>query len=164
MLPVILRKALLPVCALSVLAGCGGGDGGGNSPPPPPLNSAPILTTTTLAATEDTPFAGQLVATDADNNVLAYTRVNDVQHGQITISATGAVAYTPAANYSGTDTFSVSVADGAGGQVTGAVTINVTGGELSTRRPSIHRCKAPTRTCRSTRTSPSSQPTPMPMR
>jgi VCBS repeat-containing protein len=115
------KKALLSLCAFAAVSGCGGGS---DSPRPPP-NAAPVLTTTTLAATEDMAFAGQLVATDAENNALTFARVNDAQHGQVTISATGAVAYTPAANYSGADTFTVSVNDGAGGVTTGTVTINV---------------------------------------
>jgi len=122
MLPANLWKALLPVCILSAVAGCGGG---GSDTPRPPPNNAPVLTTTTLAATEDTPLAGQLTATDAENNPLTFARVNDAQHGQVTVSATGAVAYTPTANYSGADTFGVSVSDGAGGVTTGTVTISV---------------------------------------
>ena len=49
----------------------------------------------------------------------------DAQHGPVTVSAAGAVAYTPTANYSGADTFSVRVTDSAGGAATGTVTINV---------------------------------------
>ncbi len=120
---VYLRKALISFCTLSALAGCGGG--GSDGPPPPPPNVAPVLTTTTLAATEDTAFAGQLAATDAEGQALTFARVTDAQHGTVTVSAAGAVAYTPTANYSGADTFSVRVTDSAGGATTGTVTINV---------------------------------------
>jgi len=123
MLPVYLRKVLLPLCALAALAGCGGG--GSDGPPPPPPNNTPVLTTTTFAATEDTAFAGQLAATDAESQALTFARVTDAQHGAVTISTAGAVAYTPSANYSGADTFSVRVTDSAGGTTTGTVTINV---------------------------------------
>ncbi|HEU5134323.1 MAG TPA: Ig-like domain-containing protein [Steroidobacteraceae bacterium] len=124
MLPVSLRNLLVPLCFATALSACGGG-GGDDDPPPPPANRAPVLTTTALAATEDTALAAQIAATDADGNTLTFTRVNNVQHGTLTISAAGAVAYTPAANYAGTDTFSVRVNDGAGGEVTGTVTITV---------------------------------------
>ena len=43
---------------------------------PPPPNVAPVLTTTTLAATEDTPFAGQLAATDAEGQAVTFARVH----------------------------------------------------------------------------------------
>ncbi|HEY6125141.1 MAG TPA: Ig-like domain-containing protein, partial [Steroidobacteraceae bacterium] len=116
------RKVLLPLCIVSALAGCGGG---GSDTPRPPPNAAPVLTSTTFAATEDTAFAGQLTATDAENQAITFARTTDAQHGQVTISATGAVAYTPAANYAGADTFGVRLTDSAGGTSTGTVTLNV---------------------------------------
>jgi len=122
MLSVYLRKALLPLCTLSALTGCGGG---GSDTPRPPANAAPVLTTTTFAATEDIPFAGQLAATDAESQPVTFVRATDAQHGTVTISTAGAVAYTPTANYSGADTFTVRVTDSAGGTATGTVTINV---------------------------------------
>ncbi|HEU5134322.1 MAG TPA: Ig-like domain-containing protein [Steroidobacteraceae bacterium] len=125
MFPPRFRNTLLTLCALVILAGCGGG--GSDGPPRPPPNVAPVLTSTAFAATEDTPFAGQLTATDAENQAITFARVTDAQHGQASISAAGAVAYTPVANYSGADTFSVRVTDSAGGASTGTVTINVAG-------------------------------------
>jgi VCBS repeat-containing protein len=124
-MPVRVRKFLAPLYLATALAGCGGGGGGSSPPVTPPANRAPVLTTTALAATEDTALSSQIVATDPDGNTLTFTRVNDVQHGTLTVSATGAVSYTPAANYAGTDTFSVRVADGAGGEATGTINITV---------------------------------------
>jgi len=121
-MPAQLRKMLLPLCTATVLAGCGGG---GKDDPPPPANRAPVITTTALAATEDATLNAQIVASDADGNALAFTRVNDVQHGTLTISASGAVVYAPTANYAGADTFSVRVSDGAGGETTGTINITV---------------------------------------
>ena len=60
-----------------------------------------------------------------DGNALTFTGVNDAQHGTLTVSSSGAVAYTPTANYAGADSFSVRVADGAGGEVTGTVNVTV---------------------------------------
>jgi VCBS repeat-containing protein len=118
------RNALIRIAAagpLLLLAACGGG---GDDPEPQP-NRNPVLTTTTVAATEDTTFTGQLTATDADNNTLTFTRIADVQHGTLTVNATGAITYAPAANYSGADSFSVRVTDGAGGETIGTVNITV---------------------------------------
>ena len=117
-----LRKSLLLCCAAAALASCGGG---GDDPPQPPPNRAPVLVTTALAATEDAALNAQLVATDADANALTFARVTDVQHGTLTVSTSGAVVYTPTANYAGADSFSVRVTDGAGGETTGTVNINV---------------------------------------
>ncbi|HEU4779220.1 MAG TPA: Ig-like domain-containing protein, partial [Steroidobacteraceae bacterium] len=121
-----LPKLGAPAVLVSVLvlqSACGGGS---DAPRPPP-NAAPVLTSTAFAATEDTPFSGQLAATDAENHAVTYVRVNDVQQGQITISASGAIAYTPAANFSGADTFSVRVTDSVGASSTSNVTLNVAG-------------------------------------
>ena len=114
---------LLPTAsAVLLLAACGGG--GGDDPAPQP-NRNPVLGTSSLAATEDTTFTGQLIATDPDNNTLTFTRVTDVQHGTLTVSGTGTITYAPTANYSGADTFSVRVSDGVGGEITGTVSITV---------------------------------------
>lgn len=117
-------RLLHPAGALLLLAACGGGGGGDDDPAPQP-NRNPALVTTTVAATEDTTFTGQLTATDADNNTLTFARVTDVQHGTLTVSGTGAITYAPTANYSGADSFSVRVTDGAGGETTGTVAITV---------------------------------------
>jgi VCBS repeat-containing protein len=97
------------------------------------VNDAPAITTTTLNATEDTVLAAQIVATDPDNNPLAFTLVTNAQHGlvsipnggPVSIANSGAVSYTPDSNYFGTDSFTVRVSDGAGGEATGTVNITV---------------------------------------
>jgi VCBS repeat-containing protein len=122
-----LRVAYLAPAAAAFLAiGCGGGGGGGSgAPPPPPANRAPVITTTTLLADEDVRLAAQLLATDADGNALTFTVVTGTTHGALLVAANGTLTYTSDANYNGADSFSVRVADGAGGEATGTVAVTV---------------------------------------
>jgi VCBS repeat-containing protein len=69
-----------------------------------------------VAANEDTAKAGVLpVATDADvGDKVSYAKSSDPAHGTVTVAADGSYTYTPAAHYSGTDSFGFSVSDGRG--------------------------------------------------
>ncbi|NLG99481.1 MAG: cadherin-like domain-containing protein, partial [Chloroflexi bacterium] len=98
------------------------------------VNEAPVIT-------EDEPvmvtmsrngnpqqFSLTLHATDEDQNSTLTWKVSiPAQHGTATVSGTGTskmISYTPAADYSGTDSFVVEVSDGEGGKDT--ITVNVT--------------------------------------
>ena len=115
---------------LMLVSACGGGGGGGGSspspPPAPPANRAPTLTTTAASTNEDTTLSVQVAASDPDNNPLTFALSVNPQHGTATLTATGALTYVPASNYSGADSLTVSVSDNAGGQVTGAINVTVT--------------------------------------
>ncbi|HTU64304.1 MAG TPA: tandem-95 repeat protein [Steroidobacteraceae bacterium] len=114
------------VSLLALLDGCSSSGGPyDNPPPPPPANRAPTLTTNAMAATEDTPASLQIVASDPDGQTLIYAISGSAQHGTATISNTGMLSYTPAANYNGADTVNLVINDGAGAQVTGAIAITV---------------------------------------
>lgn len=117
-------------CALALLAGCGGGGGGGSTPPPspppsPPANRAPSLTPLTLVTDEDVTASAQLAATDPDGNPVTFAIATNAQHGTATVTAGGALTYTPASNYSGADSIGITVSDNAGGQATGTVNVTV---------------------------------------
>src|SRR5207244_1856118 len=47
-------------------------------------------------------------------------------HGTATINPTGTIAYTPAAGYFGSDSFTYSISDGQGGTAAGSVSVTVT--------------------------------------
>jgi outer membrane protein OmpA-like peptidoglycan-associated protein len=63
---------------------------------------------------------------DPDGNPLSISAVGAAQHGTATISGSN-IAYQPAANYQGTDTFTYTVSDGQGGTATATVTVTVSG-------------------------------------
>ncbi|WP_265947901.1 retention module-containing protein [Dechloromonas sp. A34] len=75
---------------------------------------------------EDTPVSGQVVGTDADGDALTYAKSSDPTNGTVTVNADGTWTYTPGANYNGSDSFTVSIADGHGGSTTSTVFIGVT--------------------------------------
>lgn len=103
---------------------------------PPPVgggggkNSSPVLAAPThnVTATEDTAKLITFVATDPDGDKLTFTPTKPA-HGTIVNNAVtpSKFIYTPDANFSGTDTFTVTISDGRGGTVTQNVQVLVTG-------------------------------------
>lgn len=129
-----------------LLVSCGGGGSGGGSPPPsssppppptsppppppPPVNQAPTITSLTFAAAEDRDYVGTMTATDPEGTTITFARTSDPAHGQVTsFTAAGAFTYRPAANFVGSDTFSVRATDAANAQITATITINVANGD-----------------------------------
>ncbi len=91
-----------------------------------PVNDAPVASGDTRITPEDTPVNGSIVAFDRDGDPLTYTINAAPAHGTVTINPDGTYRYTPAANYNGTDTFTVNVSDGKGGLVTVTATVTIT--------------------------------------
>ena len=92
------------------------------------VNDAPVVTvdTVSISTNEDTAVAGQVVASDADGDTLAYSVAAGPARGTVSLNAvTGAYIYTPGANYNGTDSFVVSVADGNGGFATQTINVGI---------------------------------------
>ncbi|MCT4706616.1 tandem-95 repeat protein, partial [Enterobacteriaceae bacterium H16N7] len=86
-------------------------------------------TTGNYAATtpEDIAFNGQVAATDADGDALAYNVVGQPTHGSVTLNATtGIYTYTPTADYNGADSFVVEISDGKGGTVQSTIALTIT--------------------------------------
>lgn len=79
------------------------------------VEDVPVVVTSAPATTaEDTPVSGQIVASDADGDVLTFAVKNGAgpANGGITIDAAGNWTYTPEHNYNGQDSFTVVVSDG----------------------------------------------------
>ncbi len=77
------------------------------------INYAPQASSRSFTTEEDTAKIGALAGTDAEGSTLTFAKVSDPSHGSVTINATtGAYTYTPAANYSGADSFTFKVNDG----------------------------------------------------
>ncbi|HPG88081.1 MAG TPA: tandem-95 repeat protein [Hyphomicrobium sp.] len=92
------------------------------------LNVAPVADANVAITTnEDTPFSGQIVASDADGDTLGYAVQQGPSNGVLTLNAaTGAYVYTPSANYHGADSFQVTVTDPSGASVVQTVSVGVT--------------------------------------
>ncbi|MDF3863217.1 Ig-like domain-containing protein, partial [Pseudomonas denitrificans (nom. rej.)] len=93
-----------------------------------PVNDAPTVTgAQNLSTDEDTPVSGQIHASDVDGDTLSYAVKNGSgpANGSVTFGTDGQYTYTPAANYNGSDSFTVVVSDGHGGSVEQVVTVGI---------------------------------------
>lgn len=97
-----------------------------------PVNDAPEAANDTYTIDEDTTLAVDILMsvlandTDADDDSLTATLVNDVNNGTLTLNADGTFSYVPDADYAGIDTFTYTANDGTQTSNVGAVTINIT--------------------------------------
>ncbi|NDY93402.1 tandem-95 repeat protein, partial [Ideonella livida] len=91
------------------------------------VNDLPALADSELVTAADSPYEGQLpAATDADGDALSFSVHSGPAHGTLSLdAATGAYVYTPAPGYTGTDSFTVQVADGQGGTRLAVVQVTV---------------------------------------
>ena len=92
-------------------------------------NPAPLAADDQAVTPADTPVTLNVLGndTDPDHDPLAVTAVTQPAHGVVVINPDGTVTYTPAAGYTGPDTFTYSVSDGQGGVDIATVTLNVGG-------------------------------------
>jgi VCBS repeat-containing protein len=82
-----------------------------------PVNDAPAAAADAYSTAEDTALIitapGVLSNdTDVDGNPLTAVKVTNPAHGTLTLNANGSFAYTPAANYAGSDSFTYKANDG----------------------------------------------------
>ncbi|MDH5325043.1 MAG: right-handed parallel beta-helix repeat-containing protein [Gammaproteobacteria bacterium] len=110
----------LAVSAMLLLAGCGGGGGGTG-----PTNSAPVISgTPAIVGTEEAAYSDSaLSASDADGQSVTWTIIGPAW---LAIdSNTGALAGTPANSDVGQNDFTITAADGVGGEDTLLLSIDV---------------------------------------
>ena len=86
--------------------------------------------TSELTTQEDTSLVidvNDLIAndTDANDDALSVTSVQDATHGEVTLNENGTITFTPDANYNGEATFTYTISDGHGGEDSATVTLNV---------------------------------------
>jgi hypothetical protein len=93
--------------------------------PPPPVNTAPVANDQSVTTAEDTAKAITLAGSDADGDPLTYAIVIAPANGTLSGTAPN-VTYTPAANYSGSDSFSFKANDGTVDSAAAMVSITVT--------------------------------------
>ena len=107
------------------------GDGALNSAPATvsivvtAINDAPVALTKSVSTAEDSPMAVTLVGTDIDANPLTLTILSSPAHGTLAGTAPNLI-YQPAANFSGSDSFTFKVNDGAADSPPATVWITVT--------------------------------------
>jgi VCBS repeat-containing protein len=93
-------------------------------------NPAPTAANDAATTLEDTPVTinvlGNDVDPDGDTLTLDPTFTPTAGHGTVTVNPDGTLRYTPAANFSGTDTIVYRITDGQGGFSTALVNITVT--------------------------------------
>lgn len=83
-----------------------------------PVNDAPVATGDAFKGAEDTQLTVAAPGvldndSDLDGDRIAAALVTDVAHGTLSLAGDGSFTYTPASGWSGTDTFTYRVADGA---------------------------------------------------
>ncbi|NEQ43840.1 MAG: DUF4347 domain-containing protein [Leptolyngbya sp. SIOISBB] len=99
----------------------------------PVISAPPDTTATPLAATEDTPIAFTVKATDVGvEDILVWSEIDAPDNGTLTFGSSPEngvqnVIYTPNADFNGTDTFTLQVGDGDGGFESIEYTVNVAG-------------------------------------
>ena len=91
------------------------------------VNDAPVANPDTATTAEDTPVTIDVKAndTDVENNTLTTVLVTNPANGTVVANA-GKYLYTPKANFTGTDTFTYRVWDGAANSAPTTVTVTVT--------------------------------------
>ncbi|MGH8897914.1 MAG: Ig-like domain-containing protein [Egibacteraceae bacterium] len=95
-----------------------------------PLNDAPTAAPDAYTTDEDIPLtvpaAGVLSNdTDPEGDPLTAALATGPAHGTLTLNPNGSLAYTPAANFNGTDTFTYNANDGPADSNTATVTLTV---------------------------------------
>ncbi|MCV7047129.1 tandem-95 repeat protein, partial [Mycobacterium frederiksbergense] len=79
-----------------------------------PVNDAPVTVDDSFTTDEDTVLTGNVLTNDSDvdGDTLTATLVDGPTNGTLTLNTDGSFTYTPAANYSGADSFSYTATDG----------------------------------------------------
>jgi hypothetical protein len=92
-----------------------------------PGNNPPVAIDDSAMTDEDTAVTIDVLANDSDpdGDTLTVTAATAPAHGVAAVNADDTVTYTPAANYSGTDSFTYTISDGRGGTATAAVYITI---------------------------------------
>ncbi len=98
-------------------------------PPAPPPNAEPMAVADSFMVEQDSSANSLDVLdndTDSDGDTLTVQSVGNFSSGGSAVIAGANVNYTPAAGFSGTETFDYVVSDGNGGTATGTVTVSIT--------------------------------------
>ncbi|QAA32623.1 hypothetical protein C1I91_13800 [Clostridium manihotivorum] len=78
------------------------------------VNATPVVGSYEEKTDYNKSVSDKVVASDADSDVLTYSKASDPSHGSVIVNRDGTWVYTPAKDFSGTDSFTVKVEDGKG--------------------------------------------------
>ncbi len=91
-----------------------------------PVNDAPVSADQNIVTDEDVAKIGNVIASDIDGDTLSYAVSSASSHGVVSLNAdSGEFTYIPNANFSGNDSFVVTISDGNGGTTTSTIKILV---------------------------------------
>ena len=93
-----------------------------------PSQDPPVAVNDTLTTAQDTANGVNVLDNDDDfdGDTLTVTASTNGAHGTVSCTAAGVCTYTPAAGYSGPDSFTYTISDGQGGTDTATVNVTVT--------------------------------------
>ena len=97
------------------------------------VNACPVANAQSLTAEQGSSVNFQLTGTDSDGDALTYAISSPPAHGTVVLQTSGAGTYTPAAGYSGPDSFSFTVNDGV--CTSPAAVVSVTVRPITNQRP-----------------------------
>ena len=95
-----------------------------------PVNDAPVAVNDTYTTTQDTPLTVPAPGvlgndTDVDGGTLTAALVTGPANGTLTLNADGSFTYTPAAGFSGTDSFTYQASDGTAASAPATVSLTI---------------------------------------
>lgn len=89
------------------------------------INVGPRALSDDIRTTAGTPVSGDISTNDNVAVGAVFSKVADPAHGTVVVNANGTYTYTPAANFSGIDTFTYRVVNPDGSSATATVTVHV---------------------------------------
>ena len=91
------------------------------------VNHAPVANNDSASTSLNTPVTVSVLTndTDPDNDLLTVTGASTPAHGTTVVNPGATVTYTPATDYTGTDSFTYTISDGNGGTASATVSISV---------------------------------------
>jgi uncharacterized protein (TIGR03437 family) len=107
-----------------------------------PVNDAPKAQNQTVSTQKNKALAVKVAGTDVDGDTLAYSMLGGAAHGVVSGTPPNLI-YTPAQNYTGSDSFRFRVNDNKGGTADGTVNVNVATGANSSPGAGNPKVKTP---------------------
>ncbi|TKB23224.1 tandem-95 repeat protein [Desulfopila sp. IMCC35006] len=87
------------------------------------VNIAPVVQNNSFSVDQGTPYSGQLIATDANGDIVHFSITTAPAKGTLLLADNGAFTYTPNGDASGADLFTFLATDGTAASNSGTLTI-----------------------------------------